>query len=122
MAQPTFQLTNATSEDGILCQLVFFEIPGGITTPAEFALAVKAIEPQLQGEHPILVNGQGPRWAFAMITDAGHASPAVAVFEPSLGSYVVCTSPKCFQVRFTMGELLNLVDESRDLIDQMTPD
>jgi CRISPR-associated protein Csx3 len=106
MAEPKFDLTDVTTQDGILCRLLSFEIPGGIATPEEFALAVQAIEPQLQGKHPILINGRGPVWGFAMLIHAAHATPAVGTFDPRLGYVITQTH----DVRFTMGQVIELVD------------
>lgn len=70
-------------------KLVKFEIPGGVTTPTEFGGAVAEVFTQLPGPEPVLVNGRGPVWGYAMLVHGAHPSPAVATFDPRLLGYVV---------------------------------
>ena len=71
-------------------RLVKFEIPGGVTSPEEFATAV-ADMPSLAGELPVLVNGRGPVWGYGMLLHAAHPTPVVATYDPRLGYVVVAT-------------------------------
>ena len=41
-------------------RLVKFEIPGGVTTPSEFAEATAEVADRLPGDRPALINGRGP--------------------------------------------------------------
>jgi CRISPR-associated protein Csx3 len=82
--------------------LVTFKIPGGITSPAEFAAAVAEIEDRLTGNLPILIDGRGPMWGYGMLFHLAHATPAIAVYDPRLG-YVVVQS---HDPRFQVGEIL----------------
>ena len=79
-------------------KLVKFEIPGGVTTPAEFATAVAEVAGQLPGPEAVLVNGRGPVWGYAMLVHGAHPSPAVATFDPRLGYVVVATHDERFKV------------------------
>ncbi|MBU6427262.1 hypothetical protein KGQ27_03455 [Patescibacteria group bacterium] len=60
MAKPIITVSAVNGQ-----KLVKFEIPGGVTTPAEFAEASEAVKDQLPGETPVLVNGLGLRHAGA---------------------------------------------------------
>ncbi len=113
MSQPIFTITSSsqvqaqnTSLDPTICCLVTFEIPGGITSPAEFAAAVAEMGNRLSGNLPILINGRGPIWGYGMLFHLAHATPAIAVYDPRLG-YVVVQS---HDVRFQMGEILTIAD------------
>lgn len=86
MAKPTITISMAAS-----MKLVKFEIPGGVTSPAEFASAADEVAGQLPGSEPVLINGRGPVWGYAMLAHGAHATPAVATFDPRLG-YVVVAS------------------------------
>jgi hypothetical protein len=44
MAKPIFEIKELQSAEGHKFRLVKFEVPGGVTTPTEFAEAVQAIE------------------------------------------------------------------------------
>lgn len=88
MAQPRFVLRDAELA-GTAVRIVSFEIPGGVTTPAEFADAVRAIESRLAGSFGVLIDGRGPVWGFAMLVHAAHASRFVATHDPRLGAVVV---------------------------------
>ena len=91
MAKPIITVsTTATAK------LVKFDIPGGVTTPEEFAEAV-AKTPSLAGDKPVLLNGRGPVWGYAMLAHKAHPSPAVATFDPRLGYIVVATHDARFK-------------------------
>jgi CRISPR-associated protein Csx3 len=109
MSQPIFTINSSsqvqslgTSPDSASCCLVTFEIPGGVTSPAEFAAAAAEIEGRLTGNLPILINGRGPIWGYGMLFHLAHATPAIAVYDPRLG-YVVVQS---HDLRFRVGEIL----------------
>ena len=72
-------------------RLVKFEIPGGVTTPPEFAEATVEAAERLPGNRPVLINGRGPVWGYAMIAHAAHPAPCVATFDPRLGYVVAAT-------------------------------
>jgi CRISPR-associated protein Csx3 len=72
--------------------LVKFEIPGGVTTPEEAAQAVGEIVDQLPGNLPVLINGRGPIWLYAMLVHAAHPTPVVGTYDPRLSGYVVVAS------------------------------
>jgi len=97
MARPEIVITNPTT--GI--KLVKFEIPGGVTTPAEFAEAVAAM-PKLSGDCVVLVNGRGPVWGYGMILHEAHATPAVACFDPRLGYIIVQSHDSRYEVGGTI--------------------
>jgi CRISPR-associated protein Csx3 len=102
MSQPVFTIKPINSPSKITFRLVSFEIPGGITSPAEFAAAASEIEHQLTGNLPILINGRGPIWGYGMLFHLAHATPAIAIYDPRLG-YVVVQS---HDSRFQVGEIL----------------
>jgi CRISPR-associated protein Csx3 len=104
MSNPIFTIEQFAAESNIVFKLVKFEIPGGITSPPEFALAVTEIEAQLSGSSPILINGRGPIWGYGMLFHLAHATPAIAVYDPRLG-YVVVQS---HDPRFQVGETLTI--------------
>lgn len=86
MAKPIITVT-----DRDLFRLVKFEIPGGVTSPKEFAEAVSEVAKQIPGDKPVLLNGRGPVWGYGMLAHVAHPTPAVATFDPRLG-YVVIAS------------------------------
>jgi CRISPR-associated protein Csx3 len=102
MSQPIFRIEQFTDPNQMKFWLVSFEIPDGITTPAEFATAVAAIETSLSGNLPVLVNGRGPIWGYGMLFHLAHATPAIAAYDPRLG-YVVIQS---HDPRFQVGQIL----------------
>jgi CRISPR-associated protein Csx3 len=104
MSQPIFKIEQFTSGDQVKFWLVKFEIPDGITTPAEFAAAVAAIDTPLAGNSPVLVNGRGPIWGYGMLFHLAHATPAIAAYDPRLG-YVVIQS---HDPRFYVGQILTI--------------
>ena len=92
------------SADGTQFRLVNFEIPGGVTTPTQFAEAVQEIESQIEGRFPVLINGRGPVWGYGMVFHAAHPTPAIATYDPRLGYVVTQTHDE----RFYMGQILEL--------------
>ena len=83
--------------------IVKFEIPGGVTTPAEFAEAVSEA-PSFAGDKPVLLNGRGPVWGYAMLAHKAHPSPAVATFDPRLGYVVVASHNESFKEGDTIAD------------------
>ena len=102
MAKPIFTIEDLTHPDGTIFRSITFEIPGGITTPTEFATAVAEI--QIAGTLPVLLNGRGPVWGYGMLLHSAHPTPAVATFDPRIG-YVVVQS---HDARFAVGQILSL--------------
>jgi CRISPR-associated protein Csx3 len=102
MAQPIFKISELTAPNGVVFRSIEFEIPGGVTSPSEFAAAVAEIASQLAGKLPILLNGRGPVWGYGMLLHVAHPTPAVATFDPRLGFVVVQSHDSRFQV----GEIL----------------
>ncbi len=102
MAKPTITVKDHAAG----ARLVKFEIPGGVTTPEEFAAAMAAVEKDLPGDRPVLINGRGPIWGYGMLIHAAHPTPAVAVYDPRLGvggAYVVVAT---HDARFSVGGLV----------------
>lgn len=93
MAKPNITITDVKG-----FRIAKFEIPGGVTTPEEFASAMTEVEGQLAGDRPVLVNGRGPVWGYAMLVHEAHPTPAVATFDPRLGYVVVATHNTDFKV------------------------
>lgn len=104
MAQPIFKISEVSDINGVVFRSIEFEIPGGVTSPSEFAAGVTEIASQLVGKLPILLNGRGPVWGYGMLLHIAHPTPAVATFDPRLG-YVVVQS---HDSRFGVGEILNI--------------
>ncbi len=96
MARPNITITAVAGS-----LLVKFDIPGGVTTPEEFAMGVAEM-PKVAGELPVLINGRGPVWGYAMIVHEAHPTPAVATFDPRLGYVVVATHDE----RFVVGQVI----------------
>lgn len=92
MSQPIFTLTQG--KDSLLVE---FEIPGGSTTPQECVEAIASLS-DLSGPHVLLINGRGPVWLYAMLVHEGHATQAVATFDPRLGYVVVQSHHPSYQV------------------------
>jgi len=93
MARPVITITDTDSARS--CK---FEIPGGVCTPEEFAAAVSDVAEKLPGDKPVLLNGRGPVWGYAMLVHAAHPTPAIATFDPRLGYVVVATHDAAFAV------------------------
>jgi CRISPR-associated protein Csx3 len=104
MAKPILTVSETQDTANNIFKLVSFEIPGGITTPAEFAAAVAAIETSLSGNLPVLINGRGPIWGYGMLFHLAHATPAIAAYDPRLGYVVIQSHDPCFQV----GQILTI--------------
>lgn len=91
MAKPIFEISDHLPE----YRLVKFVIPGGVTSPKEFAESVTEIATELPGPRVALVSGRGPIWGYGLILHAAHPTQAVGVFDPRLGDeggYVVVQS------------------------------
>lgn len=96
MAKPSFGFKDLTiwvgSESEVTSEaarIVTFEIPGGVTTPQEFAEAVRGIQPELAGEFGVIFDGRGPVWGFAILVHEAHPTRFVATRDPRLGAVVV---------------------------------
>jgi len=92
MAKPTISVAEVGD-----FRVVKFEIPGGVTSPAEFAEAVAEVG-DLSGSKAVLLNGRGPVWGYAMLAHSAHPTPAVATYDPRLGYVVVATHSPDFAV------------------------
>jgi CRISPR-associated protein Csx3 len=97
MAQPIFTILDQTPY-----RIVKFDIPGGVTTPEQFAAAVIDITPQLSGPFIILINGRGPVWGYNMIAHAAHPSRAIGTYDPRLGYIITETHDS----QFHLGQIL----------------
>ena len=97
MAKPTISISVLAG-----MKLAKFEIPGGVTSPVEFASATDEVASQLPGSEPVLVNGRGPVWGYGMLLHAAHPSPAAATFDPRLGYVVVATHDARWKVGDTI--------------------
>ena len=98
MAKPIFEIRDHPAG----FRLVRFEIPGGVTSPAEFFAGVCEIEANLVGALPIYFSGRGPVWGYGMLLHAAHPTPAIAVFDPRIGYVVVATHTE----KYTVGQIL----------------
>jgi len=87
MAKPVFSTRDV---NGV--RVVSFEIPGGVTTPQEFAGAVAEIESGLGGNTPVIFDGRGPVWGYGMLIHAAHPTPWLATREVRLSGAVVVAS------------------------------
>lgn len=96
MAKPIISVVDVGS-----FRVAKFEIPGGVTTPAEFAESVGEA-PDLAGDKPVLINGRGPVWGYAMLAHRAHPTPAVGTFDPRLGYVIVQTHDE----RFRLGDVI----------------
>jgi CRISPR-associated protein Csx3 len=97
MAQPIF-----TIHDQAPYRIVKFDIPGGVTTPDQFATVVTDITPQLSGAFVVLINGRGPVWGYNMIAHAAHPSRAIGTYDPRLG-YVITET---HDAQFILGQII----------------
>lgn len=97
MAKPEIIISEQNNYKSVL-----LEIPGGVTTPSEFAEATSKILDQLPGDRVVLINGRGPTWAYGMLVHGAHATPAIAVNDPRLGYIVVATHDP----RYSLGQNL----------------
>lgn len=102
MAKPELSIYTVPKEGVPTYRLIHFEIPGGITTPAEFAEVATTVGAQVTGNLPVLINGRGPVWGYAMLVHEAHPSPAIATFDPRLGYVIVQTH----DARFTLGDII----------------
>ena len=97
MARPEFRIEKKERK-----MMVGFEIPGGVTTPQEFAEAVEELE-DLAGDHVLLISGRGPIWGHEMLMHLGHPTLAVGVFDPRMGGFVVVAT---HSPEFHLGEVI----------------
>jgi len=97
MAKPIFSIVDKAN-----FRLVKFEIPGGVTTPEEFAEATVEVAADLPGDQPVLINGRGPVWGYGMLIHVAHPTPAVGCYDPRLG-YVVVES---HDARWVVGQVI----------------
>lgn len=100
MAKPIITVTDLSNG----FRKIAFEIPGGVTSPAEFAEAVNEAEKQITGDKPVLLNGRGPVWGYGMLIHAAHPTPAVATFDPRLGYVVVQSHDERFKIGDTIAD------------------
>jgi CRISPR-associated protein Csx3 len=83
--------------------LVEFVIPGGITTPEEFASAMAGAQMFLSGDKVVLISGRGPDWGYGMLLHAAHPAPAVGIYDPWLRGYVVAATDS---PDYTLGQVI----------------
>lgn len=90
MTEPLFNYKDFENKKYGPCRLIEFQIPGGITTPEEFAGAVRdegeRLYPPGKG---VIISGRGPVWGYAMIVHAAHPARWIATVDPRLGAVVV---------------------------------
>jgi CRISPR-associated protein Csx3 len=91
MTRPVFSFTDRDIKEYGKIRFVEFDIPGGITTPGEYADAVeeggdKIFAPSGRG---IIISGRDPIWGYAMILHAAHPARWIATMDPRLGPVVV---------------------------------
>jgi|GEM_PF-1607502 len=90
MAKPLFKFIDKELENFGSTRIIEFSIPGGVTTPVEFAEAVeeagKELYPMNRG---IVISGRGPIWGYAMILHAAHPTRWIATMDLRLGCVVV---------------------------------
>lgn len=84
-------------------RMVRFEIPGGVTTPEEFASAVAEAEKGLPGPLPVLISGRGPVWGYGMLIHPAHPTPIVGTYDPRLGGYVVVAT---HDKKYALGQVI----------------
>lgn len=102
MAKPELSIYTLPQDGAPTYRIIRFEIPGGITTPAEFAEVAAGVGAQVTGSLPVLINGRGPVWGYAMLVHEAHPSPAIATFDPRLGYVIVQTH----DARFKPGDII----------------
>lgn len=88
MAKPVFSFRDVYFGDARV-RVASFEIPGGVTTPPEFAESILEVSGHLAGDFGIILDGRGPVWGYGMLVHAAHATGFVAVRDPRLGAVVV---------------------------------
>lgn len=95
MAKPNFSVRDV--EDGQI-RIIGFDIPGGVTTPEEFAAAVETIKSQAVGEFGVIIDGRGPVWGYAMIIHKAHPTKWIATRDPRIGAIVVASHDEAIKV------------------------
>jgi CRISPR-associated protein Csx3 len=91
MARPVFVFTDKNIKEYGMIRYIEFEIPGGITTPEEFADAVEEKQNEIftPSGRGNIISGRGPIWGYAMIIHASHPAKWVATLDPRLGAVIV---------------------------------
>lgn len=87
MAKPIFSFRDVEINSTV--RVLSFEIPGGVTTPSEFAVSVEEIAGQLVGDFGLVIDGRGPVWGYTMVVHAAHPTRWVGTRDPRLGVVVV---------------------------------
>ncbi len=106
MSEPVIKITDVKVTETIMpVKQISFEIPGGNTTPQEFATAVSKM-PEVSGRNIILIEGRGPIWGYGMIMHKAHATTAIGCFDPRLEGYVVVQS---HNDSIVVGQMLTLI-------------
>lgn len=84
-----FAIERATTAIGPALR-VKITIDGGVTTPAEYARAVAALElPQDVAGLGVVFDGPSPVWGYSMLTHRAHHFAWVATWDPRLAAAVV---------------------------------
>ena len=91
MSQPTFTVSDVEfpAPHGP-ARLVRIDIPGGVTSPAEFAEAVAGQSHLFVAPgRGVVFSGRAPVWGFAMLCHIAHPSPWIATIDPRLRGAVI---------------------------------
>lgn len=91
MARPVFSFTDGNIEKYGMTRYIEFEIPGGISSPEEFAEAVEEKQNEIftPSGKGVIISGRGPIWGYAMILHASHPAKWVATMDPRIGGVIV---------------------------------
>lgn len=110
MAKPILKSVteSKTAGSGVPVRIVEFEIPGGVTSPPEFAEFTTELAPELPGKTAVFFTGRGPIWAYGMLLHAAHPTPATGTYDPRIGFTVVATHDE----NFKLGEVIPEFKES----------
>ena len=96
---------------GVKYRLVDIGLRSTGCSPAEFASALSAASFHLAGDLPLLVSGEIPAWALAMVVQAGNAAPAVMLHDAAYGFVCIHSRSDLFFVGGVVAvEIENLVD------------
>ena len=90
MTLPLFLCREAETQAGPV-RVISFEIPGGNTTPEEFAKAISGHRSLFipSPGYGLILDGRGPIWGYAMMVHEGHPSAWIGVRDPRLGVVIV---------------------------------
>lgn len=66
--------------------LVSFDIPGGVISPADLA---NLNPPAVDGRKGVVISGRGPVWLYGVLVHHYHPTAWVATHDPRLGGAVV---------------------------------